>query len=34
LLYSIQKIEAWILAQAGIAFDPKAEPGTLRAVAG
>jgi integrase len=27
-----EKIEAWILAQAGIAFDAKAEPGKLRAV--
>ena len=29
-----EKIEAWILEQAGIAFDPKAEPGVLRVVAG
>ena len=28
-----EKIEAWILEQAGIEFDPKAVPGTLRAVA-
>ena len=27
-----EKIEAWILEQAGIAFDAKAEPGKLRAV--
>ena len=29
-----EKIEAWILEQAGIAFDAKAEPGKLRVVAG
>ncbi len=29
-----EKIEAWILEQAGVQFDPKAEPGKLRAVAG
>ena len=29
-----EKIEAWILEQAGVKFDPKAEPGKLRAVAG
>ena len=29
-----EKIEAWILEQAGIVFDAKAEPGKLRAVAG
>lgn len=29
-----EKIEAWILDQAGIVFDAKAEPGTLRVVAG
>lgn len=28
-----EKIEAWILEQAGIKFDAKAEPGKLRAVA-
>ncbi len=28
-----EKIEAWILAQAGIKFDAKAAPGTLREVA-
>jgi integrase len=28
------RIEAWILEQAGIAFDAKAVPGTLRVVAG
>ena len=27
------KIEAWILEQAGVTFDPKAEPGKLRVVA-
>jgi len=27
-----EKIEAWILEQAGVKFDPKAEPGKLRAV--
>ncbi|MGD9773865.1 tyrosine-type recombinase/integrase [Diaphorobacter sp.] len=27
-----EKIEAWILEQAGVQFDPKAEPGKLRAV--
>ena len=29
-----EKIEAWILEQAGIAFDAKAAPGALRVVAG
>ena len=29
-----EKIEAWILEQAGIKFDPKAAPGGLRVVAG
>lgn len=29
-----EKIEAWILEQAGIVFDAKAEPGALRVVAG
>jgi integrase len=29
-----EKIEAWVLEQAGIKFDPKAEPGTLALVAG
>ena len=29
-----EKIEAWILEQAGIVFDAKAAPGTLRVVAG
>ena len=29
-----EKIEAWILEQAGVSFDAKAEPGKLRAVAG
>jgi integrase len=29
-----EKIEAWILVQAGIKFDAKAEPGKLRVVAG
>jgi integrase len=29
-----EKIEAWILEQAGIAFDVKAEPGKLSLVAG
>lgn len=29
-----EKIEAWILEQAGIKFDPKAEPGKLRVVTG
>jgi len=29
-----EKIEAWILEQAGVQFDPKAAPGALRAVAG
>jgi len=29
-----EKIEVWILEQAGIVFDPKAEPGKLRVVAG
>jgi len=29
-----EKIEAWILEQAGIKFDPKAAPGALRVVAG
>lgn len=29
-----EKIEAWILEQAGVAFDPKAESGKLRVVAG
>jgi hypothetical protein len=29
-----EKIEAWILEQAGIVFDAKAAPGTLRMVAG
>ena len=28
-----EKIEAWILEQAGIEFDVKAAPGALRAVA-
>ena len=28
-----EKIEAWILEQAGIKFDPKAKPGKLHAVA-
>ena len=29
-----EKIEAWILEQAGIKFDPKVAPGALRLVAG
>ncbi|NDP40156.1 MAG: integrase family protein [Rhodoferax sp.] len=29
-----EKIEAWILEQAGVKFDPKAEPGKLQLVAG
>jgi integrase len=29
-----EKIEAWILEQAGVTFDAKAEPGKLRVVAG
>ncbi|MCK9214793.1 MAG: integrase family protein, partial [Rhodoferax sp.] len=29
-----EKIEAWILEQAGVSFDAKAEPGKLRVVAG
>ena len=29
-----EKIEAWILEQAGIVFDAKAAPGALRVVAG
>jgi integrase len=29
-----ERIEAWILEQAGIKFDAKAEPGKLRVVAG
>ncbi|OGB54339.1 MAG: hypothetical protein A2503_01305 [Burkholderiales bacterium RIFOXYD12_FULL_59_19] len=29
-----ERIEAWILEQAGIVFDTKAEPGKLRVVAG
>ena len=29
-----EKIEAWILEQAGIAFDAKAEPGKLQLVTG
>lgn len=29
-----EKIEAWILEQAGVTFDAKAEPGKLRSVAG
>jgi integrase len=29
-----ERIEAWVLEQAGIEFDPKAEPGMLRVVAG
>jgi hypothetical protein len=29
-----EKIEAWILEQAGVTFDRAAEPGKLRAVAG
>lgn len=29
-----EKIEAWILEQAGIAFDAQAAPGALRVVAG
>ncbi len=29
-----EKIEAWILVQAGVSFDAKAEPGKLRVVAG
>ena len=29
-----EKIEAWILEQAGIVFDHKAAPGKLRVVAG
>jgi integrase len=29
-----ERIEAWILEQAGIAFDPAAAPGALRVVAG
>lgn len=28
-----ERLEAWILEQAGVTFDPKAEPGKLRAVA-
>ena len=27
-----ERIEAWILEQAGVKFDPKASPGKLRAV--
>lgn len=30
----LEKIEAWILEQAGIVFDAKTEPGKLRMVAG
>ena len=30
----LEQIEAHILALAGVTFDPKAEPGTLKAVAG
>ena len=29
-----ERIEAWILEQAGIVFDAKADPGKLRVVAG
>lgn len=29
-----EKIEAWILEQAGVTFDAKAEPGKLRVMAG
>ena len=29
-----EKIEAWILEQAGVTFDRNAEPGKLRVVAG
>ena len=29
-----EKIEAWILEQAGVTFDAKAAPGALRVVAG
>ena len=29
-----EKIEAWILEQGKVPFDPKAEPGKLRVVAG
>jgi len=29
-----ERIEAWILEQAGVTFDAKAEPGKLRVVAG
>jgi len=29
-----ERIEAWILAQAGIEFDAKAEPGKLQLVSG
>lgn len=29
-----EKMEAWILEQAGVSFDAKAEPGKLRVVAG
>jgi hypothetical protein len=28
-----ERIEAWDLEQAGVTFDPKAEPGKLRVVA-
>ena len=28
-----ERIEAWVLEQAGITFDPKAAPGALRSVA-
>ena len=27
-----ERIETWVLAQAGVKFDPKAEPGKLRVV--
>ena len=29
-----ERIEAWVLEQAGVKFDPKAEPRTLHVVAG
>ncbi len=28
-----ERLEAWMLAQAGVTFDPKAEPGKLHVVA-
>jgi len=33
LLVHHERIEAWILEQAGVSFNPKAEPGKLRVVA-